>query len=221
MCESVQFYITHPSACIFVFICVYVETSVHAKLYICSWDGGDEEILVSSNPSVKQDGCNALLLNYTQTHKLINVLSTKWVVSEGFSLFLLASICGQITDIIGCKRDSLSTSIFTSFTLSRAWHVPVHPCCGEGNESQKCCWCVLQSAGFLGFDASQVVEGILRCPLRVEMGEVNIVIWPDCVAACFGCGLVRQPCCLHTSFDVGFKRFGEILERLHGVLRWD
>ncbi len=51
----------------------------------------------------------------------------------------------------------------------------------------------LLSTVFLGFDASQVMEGLLRCPLRVERGEVNIVIWPDCVASCFGCGLVCSP----------------------------
>lgn len=129
----------------------------------------------------------------------------------------------EITDIIGCKRDSLSTSVFFLFlTEPGPWHVPVYPRWGEGNEIQKCCWCVsLLSTGFLGFDASQVVEGILRCPLRVEMGDVNIVIWPNCVATCFGCSLVRQPRWQQTSFDVRVKRFGGILERLHAVLRYD
>lgn len=44
------------------------------------------------------------------------------------------------------------------------------------------------------------------------------------------CNLTRLCCSLFwvwpgqaalLSFDVGFKRFGEILERLHGVLKWD
>lgn len=79
----------------------------------------------------------------------------------------------------------------------------------------------LLSAVFLRFDASQVVEGILRCPLRVEEGEVNIVIRADCVASCLGCGLVCWPCWQQMAFDVEVKRFGGILKRLHAVLRWD
>lgn len=102
--------------------------------------------------------------------------------------------------------------LFVFHADPRLWHVPVLPRCGEGNESQKCCWCFFLSAGFVGFDASQVVEGILRCPLKKEIGEARFVIWPPvCVATCFGCGLARLPCWQQMAFDVRFKRFGGIL----------
>ena len=79
----------------------------------------------SSNPTAKQRSCNTTVLithkykhTHTHTRGRINVLLAERLVSKGSSLSLLSSICGQITDIIGCKRDSLSTTVFFSFRLS-------------------------------------------------------------------------------------------------------
>lgn len=118
-------------------MCVCGETSVrfcvvpmscqtqHLRLRDGSWRRGvmkeeKEEEKESWCLAAKLGSCNTALLiahTNTNTHTCINVLSAEWVASEGLSLSLLSSICGQITDIIGWKRDSLST--FFSLTLRR------------------------------------------------------------------------------------------------------
>lgn len=164
--------------------------------------GGGGGVLVSSNSAAKQRSCDKVLLiihthEYKHTHNTHNHKCAFNWMSGVWGPFFVSSLLNLWTNYRHYrlqKRLPVYLSLFLFHTEPGPWHAPVHPRCGEGNESQKCCWCVsLLSTGFLGFDASQVVEGILRCPLRVEMGEVNIVIWPDCVATCFGCGLVRQP----------------------------
>lgn len=67
----------------------------------------------------------------------------------------------------------------------------------------------------------EVARRVLRWPLGKEMEQVKIIILPDCVATCFGCGPVRTRRSQRMSFDVRVKRFGGILGRRHAALRWD
>ena len=118
--HSVRFYITYPSAC--------GQTSVHCSVMpnetsaAEGWKsggdgrGGGEGVLVSTNTAAKQGSCNAANYTHTQTHNRITVLN-EWCLRA--FLRLHSSQCGQITDIMSCKRDSLSTSVSFSFTLSR------------------------------------------------------------------------------------------------------
>lgn len=178
--------------------------------------GWRQGALVSSNLAAKEDGCNMLLLiRRTHEHK-VHKCAFSWV-SGVWVLFFVYSPLNLWTNY---RHYWLQKRL--PHTEPRPWHVPLHCSCSKINESQKSCWCVsLLSTGFLGFDASQVVERILRWPLRIEMGEVNIVIWPDWVATCFGCGLLWQSWRQQMAFDVRVKRFGGISERLRAVLRWD
>lgn len=187
-------------------------------------EGGRQGALVSSNLAVEEDECNMLLLIRCTHEYKVHKCAFNWV-SGVWVLFFVYSPLNLWTNYRHYwlqKWLPVYLRLFLFHTEPKPWHVPVQRSCCERNESQKSCWCVsLLSTGFLGFDASQVVWRILRCPLRIEMGEVNIIIWPDWVATCFGCVLVWQSCRQQMAFDVRVKRIGGILERLHAVLRWD
>lgn len=104
------------------------------------------------------------------------------------------------------------------------WQVPVQPPLWRRKWKPKIVLMCLPAKHWVpGLWCQPGGGGDIKVPFkgREKRGELNFVIWPVCVATCFGCGLVQPPCWQQMAFDVRVKRFGGILERLHAVLRWD